>query len=160
MLLPLAVSFRWNCDPAALEGTRKGRSMTDPHAPPIEDEHLENGTLNVAISNAVVHLMRESTGRGPTKARTSIRDDVVLVMLEHVLTKAESRLAALGRADKVIELRGTIQETMRVDLVAAVERLTGRRVRAFMSTNHTEPDIAAELFVLEPLSQDGDGSAA
>lgn len=156
MLLPLAVSFRWNRVAAALEGTRKGRSMTATYAPPTEGEPLGNGTLNAAISNAVVQLMRESTGRGPTKARTSIRDDVVLVMLEHVLTKAESRLAALGQADKVIDLRGTIQESMRVDLVSAVERLTGRRVRAFMSTNHADPDIAAELFVLEPLSPDRD----
>jgi uncharacterized protein YbcI len=128
--------------------------MTEPNAPPKAAEHHDNGTLNAAISNAVVHLMRESTGRGPTKARTTIRDDVVLVMLEHVLTKAESRLAAAGRADKVLELRETIQETMSLELVSTVEGLTGRRVRAFMSMNHTDPDIAAELFVLEP-SEDG-----
>jgi uncharacterized protein YbcI len=124
--------------------------MIDPNAPPHAAEQQENGTLNAAISNAVVHLMRESTGRGPTKARTTIRDDVVLVMLEHVLTKAESRLAAAGRADKVLELRGTIQETMSLELISTIEGLTGRRVRAFMSANHTDPDIAAELFVLEP----------
>jgi uncharacterized protein YbcI len=128
--------------------------MPDSQASPSEAAHLEDGHLNAAISNAVVRLMRESTGRGPTKARTTIRDDVVLVVLEHVLTKAESNLAARGRADKVLELRHTIQSAMEDELVDAVEELTGRRVRAFMSTNHTDPDIAAELFMLEP-SEDG-----
>ena len=44
---------------------------------------------------------------------------------------------------------------MREDAIASVEQLTGRKVTAFMSANHIEPDLAAELFVLEP-----DGEAA
>jgi hypothetical protein len=44
---------------------------------------------------------------------------------------------------------------MRDDLVAAVEGLTERKVIAFMSENHVDPDMAAEIFVLEPTSDDG-----
>jgi uncharacterized protein YbcI len=55
-----------------------------------------DGSLHLAISNAFVKLLREYTGRGPTKARTSIRDDVVLIMLEQTLTKGELSLAARG----------------------------------------------------------------
>jgi len=118
---------------------------------PAVDGQVPAGKLKAAISNAVVRLLRDDTGRGPTKARTIIEDDTIVVVLEHVLTRAEARLAERGLADKVLDLRVTIQTSMREELVAEVERLTGRTVKAFMSSNHIAPDLAAELFVLEPL---------
>lgn len=124
--------------------------MIESDIPSVGGARPENGELSLAISNAVVGLMRESTGRGPGKARTTISDDVVLVVLEDLLTKAEVMLIERGRSDTVLDLRFTIQDAMREELVEAVERLTGRTVRAFMSTNHASPDLAAELFVLEP----------
>ena len=47
--------------------------------------------------------------------------------------------------------RKAFQNAMREELVAGVEEITGRRVIAFMSDNHLEPDMAIEAFVLEPL---------
>jgi uncharacterized protein YbcI len=105
--------------------------------------------LNMEISNAIVRLLRENTGRGPTKARTTIRDNVVVVMLEQTLTKGEQNLVRKARADKVIEIRHEFQESMREEASAVLGDLTGRRVIAFMSANHLEPDIAAEIFVLD-----------
>jgi len=116
---------------------------------------LRGGELNAAISDSVVAAFAEYTGRGPTKARTSIRDDVVLCLLQHTLTKGEKSLVRDGRQDVVITMRRTYQETMREPLVAAVEQLTRRRVIAFLSDNHIDPDLATETFVLEP-SADGD----
>ena len=107
------------------------------------------GSVTAAISNAAVQILAEYTGRGPTKARTSIRDDVVLILMQDTLTKAERTLLHAGQSDFVLETRHRFQTTMRSDLVAAVERLTQRNVIAFMSSNHTEPDMAAEIFVLE-----------
>src|SRR5437660_12380404 len=101
-----------------------------------EPERSRSGQLYVAISNALVGLMREYTGRGPTKARTTIRDNVVLVMLEQNLTKGEQSLAARGRADKVLELRHEYQEAMREEGSATIARLTGRTVIAMMSANN------------------------
>ena len=121
------------------------------HAPV---EVLQGGQLNAAISNAVVHAFSEYIGRGPTKARTSIRDDLVVCLLENGLTKAERSLVAGGRQQLVLDTRRAFQQTMRGDLVAAVEGLTRRRVIAFMSDNHIEPDIATESFLLEPLALD------
>ena len=63
-------------------------------------EQLTAGTLHAAISHAVVGLLREHTGRGPTASRTTIRDNVVLVMLDQTLTKGEQSLVSKGRADK------------------------------------------------------------
>jgi uncharacterized protein YbcI len=125
--------------------------MTDPHGPP-GDVATADGALKSAISNAMVALLREHTGRGPTKVRTILSEDVVLVVLEDLLTRAETRLVQHGQAAQVLGLRKSIQTTMRDDLVEVVQRLTGRRVIAFMSTNHADPDMAAELFMLEPLA--------
>jgi uncharacterized protein YbcI len=111
------------------------------------------GSMTAAISNAAVQIVAEYTGRGPTKARTSIHDDVVLILMQDTLTKAERSLLKAGQVEFVLETRQRFQATMREDLVDAVERLTSRDVIAFMSTNHAEPDMAAEVFVLAPLER-------
>ena len=121
--------------------------------------HPGAGSLAAAISNSVVHQLSEYTGRGPTKARTYLYDDLVSVVVQDTLTKAERRLVTDGRADVVLTTRKAYQDTMRTDLVAAVESLTGRHVLAFFSDNHIEPDMALESFLLAP-RMDQDGSAA
>jgi len=109
------------------------------------------GALSAAISNAVVGLLRDYTGRGPTQARAHITDDLITVVLEDNLTTGERSLVADGKGDLVLTTRHAYQLTMRADLIAVVEQLSGRRVRAFLSDNHIEPDVAIESFVLEPL---------
>jgi uncharacterized protein YbcI len=113
------------------------------------DESQEPGRLAASISTGVVHAFAEHTGRGPTRARTTIDGDLVVVILQDGQTKAERALVRAGRGDTVLDLRRAFQETMRDDLVAVVERLTQRRVQAFMSANHNEPDAAAEVFILD-----------
>ncbi len=115
-------------------------------------ETTSSGTVATAISNAVVRLLSEYTGRGPTRARTYIQDDLVTVVLQDTLTKGERSLIRDGRADLVLTTRKAYQNTMGTDLVAAVEEITGRTVHAFLSDNHVDPDIAIESFVLEPHS--------
>ena len=102
------------------------------------------------ISTATVRLLHEYTGRGPTKAKTLINDDVVTVLLADTLTKGERKLVDNGRADRVLQLRHDYQLTMRDDLIAIVERQLERKVIAFMSQNHINPDLAVEVFVVEP----------
>ncbi len=114
-----------------------------------EDHSSSAGSLPAAISNTVVRLLREYTGRGPTRARTTIRDNVVLVMLEQTLTKGEQSLAAKGRGEKVIEIRHEFQEAIREESSARVAELTGRSVTAMLSANHLDPDLAAEIYVLD-----------
>jgi uncharacterized protein YbcI len=117
--------------------------------PESADTH-PNGRLSAGISNAVVKVLHEYTGRGPTKARTDINPNSVIVLLADTLTKAERVLVDAGNADLVLRTRKQFQELMRRDLVAAVEELTQRKVIAFMSENHIDPDMASEIFVLEP----------
>jgi uncharacterized protein YbcI len=112
----------------------------------------EGGALNAAISEAVVRLMAQRTGRGPTKARTTIDRDVIVVVLQNSLTSGEQFLVDRDHSEQVLDTRRAYQAAIRTDCVAAVEALTDRTVTAFMSANHIEPDLAAEVFVLEPES--------
>ena len=116
----------------------------------VDSELQRPGTsLTVALSNAIVGLLREYTGRGPTRAHTTIRDNVVLVMLEQTLTKGEQVLVDKGRIENVLALRREYQEAMREEGNARVAELTGRRVLAMMSANHVNPDLGAEIYVLD-----------
>jgi uncharacterized protein YbcI len=112
------------------------------------------GELNAAISKAVVRLYSEYVGRGPTKARTIHSGKFVLCVLEDTMTRAERSLSAGGHEDFVLQARHALQHTMQQDLTAAVEAFTHRKVVAMLSANHIEPDLAAEVFMLdEPLSE-------
>jgi uncharacterized protein YbcI len=113
------------------------------------DGPADRGRLAAAISTAVVHVFSDHTGRGPTKARTTIDGETVVVILQDSMTTAERSLVDAGRDAEVLQLRRTFQETMRDDLVAVVERLTATSVEVFMSANHIAPDTAAEIFLLD-----------
>ena len=95
-----------------------------------------------------MRLLRDYTRRAPTKAKTTITDDLVTILLADTLTKGERGLAENGKAERVLQIRHDFQNVMRDDLVALVERETGRKVIGFMSDNHIDPDLAAEIFVL------------
>jgi uncharacterized protein YbcI len=117
------------------------------------------GSISAAISNAVVGLLHDYTGRGPTHARTTVGNDTIVVTLRNSLTKAERTLAGCGQALEVLAMRRAFQNTMRNDLIGAVERITGRTVEAFLSDNLHEPDVAVEIFLLSPTGGDGVSSA-
>jgi uncharacterized protein YbcI len=111
---------------------------------------VSTGEIARNISNAAVGLIADYTGRGPTKARTTISGDWVFITLEDTLTKGERQLATNGHADAVLATRHSYQQIMRTELERVVEQHSGRRVVAFMSDNHIEPDVGIEVFMLEP----------
>jgi uncharacterized protein YbcI len=113
------------------------------------DEQQQAKPPGAMISTATVQIHSEYTGRGPTKAKTVIEGNLVAVVLADALTKGERQLAANGHAERVLKLRHDFQHLMREDLVAVVERQLDRKVVAFMSQNHIDPDLGVELFVLE-----------
>lgn len=111
---------------------------------------MSSTSVSNAISNMVVRLFSEYTGRGPTRARTYIQEDLITVVLRDTLTKGELKLVEGGKIEHVRTTRRLFQDAMRADIVAGVEELTGRRVTAFLSDNHIDPDLAVETIVLEP----------
>jgi uncharacterized protein YbcI len=113
------------------------------------DGPTPHSQLTAAISTAVVHVFSQYTGRGPTKARTTIDGELVVVVLREGMTKGERALVVGGKEAEVLQLRRAFQDNMREELVAVVERLTERHVEAFMSANHANPDAGAEIFLLD-----------
>ncbi|HJW80370.1 MAG TPA: Na-translocating system protein MpsC family protein [Beijerinckiaceae bacterium] len=112
-----------------------------------------NGQLTAAISNTVVKALARTTGRGPTKAKTTLGDNGVFVVVQDSLTVGERTLTSAGQGQVVLDLRRRWQAVMRVDVSREIEELTGRKVIGFMSDNHIDPDLAVEVFVLEPPPQ-------
>ena len=124
----------------------------------MEKLNLDARSVNSQICDAAVRLLREYTGRGPTKARATVNDDSVMIVLGDTLTRGERQLAATGKAERVLQLRHDFQMVMRDELVEIVEKATGRKVIAFMSQNHIDPDLAVEIFILQPDSAAADSS--
>jgi uncharacterized protein YbcI len=113
------------------------------------------GALNAALANELGKLIADFTGRGATRSRAFLHNDVVVCLLENGATRAETNLVAAGRADLVRVQRDALQRAMESRLIAAVERLTGRTVRSFLSGMSTLGEDSVEVFVLEPLSSNG-----
>jgi uncharacterized protein YbcI len=111
---------------------------------------LSGGALNAALANELGKLIADFTGRGAQRSRAFVDQDIVILLLEDTATSAEKRLVAAGKADLVRTGRDALQRAMGPDLIAAVERLTRRTVRSFLSGSDESGGDAIEAFVLEP----------
>ncbi|MEA2431358.1 MAG: hypothetical protein QOI19_1831 [Thermoleophilaceae bacterium] len=123
------------------------------------DGRPRDGSLLAQISNAMVHIHKEHWGKGPTKARTIYTEDIVLTRLDQIFTRAETTLIRAGREEEVRNMRIAFQRELEHEFVGAVERLTGRKVQAFVSEMHAGTNMGIELFVLEPAEPASDPSA-
>ena len=123
-------------------------SATD--GPLVGDEML------AAVTDAMIALHQRYHHRVPVTAKTQLLGGEVLVcVLGGVYTDVEKTMIELQRTTIVQEVRSAFQDAMQHKFVAAVERLSGREVLAFISNQHVGPDIEIELFVLRP-ADDGD----
>ncbi len=107
-----------------------------------------HGEALSAISNGLSHLHMRFFGRGPAKARTTIVDDLVICVLWNGFTTVEETLVGRGEVKAVEAFRRTFQSTMAPQFSEVIEEATGRKVRAYMSQIHVDPDVAVELFLL------------
>jgi uncharacterized protein YbcI len=95
----------------------------------------------------MVQLHKEILGRGPTKARSHIHDDCVVVLMREGHTRSEETMAAFGRQRAVAQQRVDISEDSRMRFIEVVERNTGRKVAGFMSSSQQDPDLISHVFV-------------
>ena len=109
----------------------------------------EASTLTEAISAAMVELYAASYGHDRTTATTYINDNIVVCVLENILTDSENALIVDGARGQVIDGRVAFQTDTEDEFTAAIQRLTHRRVVAFLSANQTTPGVACELFFLD-----------
>jgi uncharacterized protein YbcI len=131
--------------------------MQEPAQPHADDqgERPGNGRAMLAISNELVSLHARYYGRGPTRVRTLMVEDIVISRLADPFTTAERTLLRTGRDAEVRNMRAAFQQEMREQFSEVVERATSRRVIGFISEIHVDPDMAIELFFLAPEGDEG-----
>ena len=123
----------------------------------METEQSERSRQAIAVGNAVTRLHRDRYGRGATTTRTVFHGNRIIVFLEDIYTPVERTLIDAGDFEQVKATRQSFQMAMRGPFTEAVEEITGRKVIAFMSQVHRDPDMAAEIFVL---GEDGEQTPA
>ena len=102
------------------------------------------------ITNGIVRLFSEYYGRGPTRAKSYLLDDMyVVTVLRDTLTTVERTLAESGNGEQVRTVRLTFQEAMADSFKGVVEQALGRRVVSYHSQLLIDADMGFELFVLE-----------
>ena len=114
-----------------------------------DQAHSTRGEIAAEISTTFVQLVKEHAGRGPTKCRTHIDEDLVIVLMRGGYTRLENTLFEDGKFLDVRTMRHAFQDTMEGRFTEVIERLTGREVAAFMSASHQRPDLQMEVFVLD-----------
>jgi len=105
------------------------------------------------ISTGLVQLHSRYYGKGPTKAKTHMVDDTVVCILQGGFTTVEQTLLETGEVESVYQMRRSFQQAMEENFRVVVQEATGRNVIAYMSSIHVDPDLAVELFVLEPVEE-------
>ena len=111
---------------------------------------LSGGQLLATISTRIVAILREHYGRGPMKAKTYALDDIIVVVMRGSgFTPLEKTIMDSGQPDRVVEMRHDFQHMMTERFTETIEQLTGRKVLAFLSQAHVEPDITMEIFFID-----------
>ncbi len=113
-----------------------------------------SGEVLARISTGLVQLHSRYYGKGPTKAKTHMVNDTVVSILRGGFTTVERTLIDQGDVDAVYAMRRSFQMAMEDQFKAVVEEATGRKVIAYMSQIHEDPDMAVEIFVLEPAGEE------
>lgn len=100
------------------------------------------------ISREIVGIHADRFGRGPTRAKTIWRDEIVLCLLQDVFTRSEQVLVDAGKFEQVRAHRQALEEAVEPLMRETVERVTGSRVRAFL--HQVSPEgTASEVFLLD-----------
>ena len=119
-------------------------------APNVEHD----GDLLSVLANEMVALYKDQLGRGPTRARADwAGENTLIVTLEDSLTRPERRLVEMGEDARLRDQRTFSQYATIDDFVEVAERLTGRRVRAFVSGIDTQADVCSEVFYFDDVGE-------
>lgn len=101
------------------------------------------------ISREIVALQKKHFGRGATSVRTYVLDDAILVLLHGGAARLEQTLAETGGASIAAQMRAAVNDVVRPEYTAAIERAIGRKVIGFTSGSQQAPDLESLVFVLE-----------
>jgi uncharacterized protein YbcI len=108
------------------------------------------GQIEAEISDAMVRLHREQTGRGPNQARTHIVEDMIIVRLQEVLTPAERQLTGNPHGQSLIkQFHQQMHEIARRSLEQIIETATGCHVTSVHNDVSTKTGEQVGIFVLD-----------
>jgi uncharacterized protein YbcI len=110
-------------------------------------------SLLLQISNAMVRMQKEFFGKGPTKAKSYMFDDMLLIVMREGLTTAEKTMLEFGHPNQVRQFRQLYQDEMTERLTGMVEELTGRQVVNYQSQVLFDPDMTLEIFVFDSAAE-------
>jgi uncharacterized protein YbcI len=114
------------------------------------EQRLEGGKLLAEISTSIVAILREHYGRGPMKAKTYALDDIIVVVMRGSgFTPLEQTIMDSGQPERVVWMRHDFQHMVTQRFTDTIEELTGRKVLAFLSQAHVEPDVTVEMFFID-----------
>ena len=130
--------------------------MPDVPQPPEPELESESGeSLLAAISREMVRTMKHYYGRGPTRAKSYLLDDLLFVVMRGGALQSEKTLLEAGFDDTVREFRQKFENVMAERLVGTIEQLTERKVLTYQSQILFEPHVVIEIFVFDkPVSRD------
>jgi len=114
---------------------------------PDLSDSAARGALVSQLSREIVQLHARLYGRGPTKARSYLHNEYAVCVLEEIFTVAERTLIEAGSSEHVQDTRKKFQDAVQGDFVGIVERITGRRVRVFLSQVDIDANLAIEFFL-------------
>jgi uncharacterized protein YbcI len=97
----------------------------------------------------MVKAMKSFYGRGPTKAKSYLIDDLLFVVMRGGMTEAEQTLLDAGEADAVRAFRQHFENVMGERLIGTVEQLTKRKVVTYQSQVLFDPHTLVEIFLFE-----------
>ena len=112
-------------------------------------EGQASGRAALSIGNAMVQLLSRRAGRGPTKVKTTVTGEFVVVTMRDWLTAAEKSLVDEGHGALVVDARAALSAGMRGEATTVVEEATGRRVAAFLSAHDPDQNLAVMMAVFE-----------
>ena len=121
--------------------------VPQPPQPPLEGQ--VGASLLSAISREMVKALKGFYGRGPTKAKSYLIDDLLFVVMRGGMTEAEQTLLDAGEGDAVRDFRQHFENVMAERLIGTVEQLTERKVVTYQSQVLFDPHTIIEIFLFE-----------
>ena len=118
-------------------------------------ENKSRGMIEAEISEAIIKFEKEHMGRGPVETRTYMIDDMIIVRLKGVLTKAEEQLAKSEEGLILIKkVRVKLLEGARDLLEKIVNDITAARVKSM----HTDiSTVSGERVIIFTMAGNVDG---
>ena len=113
------------------------------------DADDDGGALLARISNEMVRAQKEFFGKGPTKAKSYMLDDMLIIVMRGGMTTAEKTMLDFGHPDLVRQFRQLFENSMTERLTGKMEELTGRKILTYQSQVMFEPDVVVEMFVFD-----------